>query len=319
MEMKELKVSVILPVYNSEKYLRQCLDSLCSQSLKDIEIICVDDGSEDSSLEILKEYERRNSQIRIFAQENQGAGAARNLGLKKARGESLSFLDADDFFEPNMLQSAYEKMEQCHADFVVFESDQFYMNTGKYVKNPWVVKRGDIPPYMPFSHRELTDNIFQTFVGWAWDKLYRRSFIVENKLFFQEQRTTNDLLFVFSALVLAKRIAVVYETLAHQRRDLETSLSVTRERSWHCFFDALIALREQLIKSGKFWETERDFVNYSLKFSLWNLKTLNEPTKSMLRYRLKSEWFNVLGINEKPKEYFYDANDYATYQKIMKI
>ena len=221
------KVSVIIPVYNVETYLRQCLDSVCAQTLKEIEIICVDDGSTDSSPDILKEYAQKDARIRILSQKNAGAGAARNYGLRESKGEYLSFLDSDDFFEPDMLEEAYKSIEEYNADFVVFESDQYHMNTKEYVKNPWVVRRKDIPPYMPFKHRELTDNVFKTFVGWAWDKLYRKSFVMEHDLWFQEQRTSNDLLFVFSAVVLAKRIAIVYKTLAHQRRGSGDSLSVT--------------------------------------------------------------------------------------------
>lgn len=310
------KVSVIIPVYNVETYLRQCLDSVCAQTLKEIEIICVDDGSTDSSPDILKEYAQKDARIRILSQKNAGAGAARNYGLRESNGEYLSFLDSDDFFEPDMLEEAYKSIEEYNADFVVFESDQYHMNTKEYVKNPWVVRRKDIPPYMPFKHRELTDNVFKTFVGWAWDKLYRKSFVMEHDLWFQEQRTSNDLLFVFSAVVLAKRIAVVYKTLAHQRRGSGDSLSVTREKSWHCFYNALIALRDRLVKEDIYWELEQDYINYALHFSLWNYRTLAEPTKHLLKEKLCNEWFADLGIQGKPREYFYNRSEYDEYLEL---
>ena len=101
------KVSVIIPVYNAAEFLGQGLDSLLNQTLHDIEIICVNDGSSDKSLEILKEYEKKDSRIKVIDQENQGAGAARNNGMAIAQGEYLSFLDADDFFEKNMLEESY--------------------------------------------------------------------------------------------------------------------------------------------------------------------------------------------------------------------
>ena len=97
------KVSVILPVYNVSDYLRQCMDSIVGQTLKDIEIICVDDGSTDDSLAILKEYEAKDQRVKVIQQANAGAGAARNKGLEIATGEYLSFLDSDDFFEPDMV------------------------------------------------------------------------------------------------------------------------------------------------------------------------------------------------------------------------
>lgn len=90
-------VSVIIPVYNIEKFLSACLDSVCSQTLKDIEIICVDDGSTDSSLAILHRYKKQDERVIVLTQQNQGAGAARNYGLSIAKGEYLAFLDSDDF------------------------------------------------------------------------------------------------------------------------------------------------------------------------------------------------------------------------------
>lgn len=309
-----LTVSVIIPVFNGETHLKQCLDSILSQTLKEFEIICINDGSKDHSLDILKEYQKKDSRIIIIDQKNSGAGAARNAGLRKAKGKYLSFLDADDFFEPNMLENAVLCCEQFSADFVVFKSDQYHMDTNRFVATPWAFRSCDLPPYMPFSHRQLTGNIFKTFVGWAWDKLYRRSFIQEQELFFQEQRTSNDLYFVFSALVLAKRIAVVDEVLVHHRRGNSTSLSVTREKSWHCFYDALLALRDLLKSQNIYWELEQDYINYALHFSLWNLNTLAEPTKQLLKEKLCREWFENLGITQKPAQYFYSTSEYEQFK-----
>ncbi len=120
------KVSVIIPVYNVEPYLKQCMDSVVGQTLKDIEIICVDDGSTDGSLDILKEYATEDSRIQIIEQKNAGAGAARNNGMRHATGKYLSFLDSDDFFEPRMLEKAYDLAEKDQADFVAYKSDQYH-------------------------------------------------------------------------------------------------------------------------------------------------------------------------------------------------
>lgn len=312
------KVSVIIPCYNAEKYLRQCLDSVAGQTLREIEIICVDDGSSDTTMDILREFGEKDERFKIITQENAGAGAARNNGLRQAAGEYLSFLDADDFFELDMLEKAFAAAEKEQADFVVYNSDQYHMDKARFFQTPWVLRAKEIPPYMPFTYRQLTGNVFKTFVGWAWDKLYRRSFVLEHDLWFQEQRTTNDMLFVFSALVLAKRIAVVNEVLAHQRKGSGETLSVTREKSWHCFYDALIALRQRLIQENIFWELEQDYINYALHFSLWHLNTLAEPSHSLLETKLREEWFAELGIQDKPEGYFYDRGEYAQYHKLRK-
>lgn len=314
--MEKPLVSVIIPVYNVEQYLRQCLDSVVNQTLKDIEIICVNDSSTDNSLAILNEYAARDSRIKVITQPNGGAGAARNNGLSASTGKYLSFLDSDDFFEPDMLELAYEKAEEDKADFVVFQSDQYYTDDDKFVQVAWTLREKEIPPYTPFSHRQMTDNIFKVFVGWAWDKLYNREFVERNHLLFQEQRTSNDMLFVFSAVAIAKRITVVKKILAHQRRDAKDSLSKTRENSWYCFYDALLALRERLKTEGLYRELEKDFINYALHFSLWNIRTLAEPTKSKLIDKMKSEWFAELGIAGKSSDYFYNQKEFKEYSRL---
>lgn len=311
-------VSVIIPVYNVEQYLKQCLDSVLAQTLLDIEVICVNDSSTDGSLKILEEYAGKDRRITVVTQPNRGAGAARNKGLSMATGKYLSFLDADDFFEPDMLKLAYEKAEEDKADFVVFNSDQYYTEKDKFVEVAWTLRLKEIPPYTPFNHRQMTDNIFKVFVGWAWDKLYNREFVERHDLLFQEQRTSNDLFFVFSAVAIAERISVVNKVLAHQRRDAKDSLSKTRENSWYCFYDALIALRERLKEEGLFKETEKDYINYALHSSLWNINTLAEPTRTKLIDKMNSEWFEELGIKGKPENYFYNKKEFKQYKKIRR-
>ena len=314
-----IKVSVILPVYNVSSYLRQCLDSIVNQTLKDIEIICVDDGSTDDSPEILKEYEEKDKRIKVYYRENAGAGAERNFGIQKASGKYLSFLDSDDFFEPDMLEEAYKKAEECSAELVMFRSDQYESEKGTYKSVPWTLRMEELPPYAPFNRRQMTANVFKVEVGWAWDKLFLKSFVEEKHLLFQEQRTSNDMLFVFSAVVLAKRIAVVDKVLAHQRRDTKDSLSKTREKSWNCFYNALCALRDRIKEEGVWWELEKDFINYALHFSLWTLNTLAEPTHTMLQNKLLDEWFEDLGIAGKDREYFYNKQEYDQYEKLQTL
>lgn len=312
-----IKVSVIIPVYNVENYLRQCLDSVVNQTLREIEIICVNDSSTDGSLAILEEYAQKDDRIQVITQSNAGAGAARNRGMDLAKGEYLSFLDSDDFFEPAMLEKAYNLAEQNRADFVVYKSDQYHTEENKFVPVSWAVREQEIPPYPVFNYRQLTDNVFKVFVGWAWDKLFSREFVKKHQLRYQEQRTSNDMLFVFSAIVLAQRISLLPEVLVHQRRDSKDSLSKTRENSWWCFHDALLALRERLQKEGLYPELEKDFINYALHFTLWNYNTLAEPTKHTLKEKLAAEWLEELGIAGKPGEYFYNQKEYEQYQELF--
>lgn len=312
-------VSVIIPVYNASKHLEECIRSVCTQTLESIEIICVDDSSTDDSLEILYRLAQYDSRIVVLTQKNAGAGAARNHGLRLAQGKYLSFLDADDFFDPQMLEKAFRKAEAEQAELVVFKAD-FY-NEKLHTFSPCVygVRESMLPAHRPFAGVEIEKDIFKTVVGWAWDKLFLTEFIRKNNLFFQEQRTSNDLLFVFSALVKAQRITTLPDTLAHQRRHAGGTLSVTREKSWMCFYDALIALREQLKAWGLYERFEQDYINYALHFSLWNLNTLNGPTRRELYNQLRKKCFRELGIVSYSRSMFYCSSEYWQYKAIMSI
>lgn len=314
--MQDIAVSVIIPVYNTERFLRECLDSIRAQTLDNIEIICIDDGSTDSSLEILNAYSLIDPRITVVSQSNAGAGAARNKGLRMSRGKYLSFLDADDFFEPTMFEKAYSQAEREHAEIVMYHAN-FYDNTQCSFSAGYNVNEWMMPSHRPFAGTEVQKDTFHITIGWAWDKLFLSDFIRENNIYFQEQRTTNDLLFVFSALVKAKRITTLPDILAHQRINVSTSLSVTREKSWQCFYNALIAFRDQL-KSWELYEHfERDYINYALSFALWNISTLKKPASTELYYKLRYEWFKELGIEDCPKDMFYNQAEYAQYQMIM--
>lgn len=110
------KISVIIPVYNAEKYLEKCLDSILQQTFREIEVICVDDGSQDASKQILRRYASQDARVIVVEQKNMYAGVARNRGMELAKGKYLIFLDADDFFHPDMLRRAYACSEQYRAD-----------------------------------------------------------------------------------------------------------------------------------------------------------------------------------------------------------
>ena len=318
MSEKKPLVSVIIPVYNVEDYIRPCLDSVLAQTLQDIEVICVDDGSTDGSAAILHEYEAKDPRVIVVEQQNGSAGKARNTGLEKATGETLSFLDSDDFFELDMLEKAYKKLKETNAQFVAFDSD-LYLNDEKIFKTAKHIDKDALPPYEPFHRRSMTNNPFRVFIGWAWDKLYDTEFVRQNQLTFQVQRTTNDMAFVFSAVVIAERIAWIDEKLAHHRKNVGSSLSNTRENSWHCFHDALIRVREFLVARGLFAELEQDFVNYALHAILWNLGTLQGETKEKLYNRLKDEWLEELGLTNRPESYFDSTGDYRKLLKIQKF
>lgn len=306
---KQIDVSVIIPMYNAEDVLSRCLEDVVAQTLQDIEIICVDDGSTDATPAMLDLWAGKDNRIRVIHQPNGGAGAARNAGLSLARGEYLSFLDVDDLFRNTMLERAYRAACKSDLDIIVFRSDEHYPESNRYASIPWTIVERLLPPKMPFAGTEVAADIFNLFIGWAWDKLFKASFVRENGLKFQELRTTNDLLFTFSSVVKAQRIGVMHEVLIHHVKS-EGSLSVTREKSWDCFYRALRALRDQLCAWNMYDRFERDFINYCVHAILWNVDTLAEPTKTLLLRKLASEWVAELGILGHERRYFYNKKEY---------
>ena len=173
---------------------------MLNQTYSNWEMILVDDGSPDACGQICDSYAEKDGRIHVIHQENQGLSAARNAGIKICKGEWIYFLDSDDFFEFDMLEKAYEKAKGSNAQIVVFRSDQYREDLKEFVKVKWTLHEKQLPPYRPMNFRSFTGNVFRVFVGWAWDKLFERKFVEENHLKFQELRTSNDMLFVFSAI-----------------------------------------------------------------------------------------------------------------------
>ena len=135
MSNTDIKVSVIMPIYNAHDFLAIAIDSVLAQTLKEIELICVDDGSTDTSLDMLKIYQKMDNRIRIITETNAGPGHARNNGLRRARGKYVAFLDADDFFEPTMIEKLYTLAEENDLDIAITKYDIYDNRKGKFVAN----------------------------------------------------------------------------------------------------------------------------------------------------------------------------------------
>lgn len=312
----ELKVSVIMPVYNAEEFLESSVRSVINQTLKEIEIICIDDGSTDSSPLILRSLSESDRRIKIITRKKQDAGAARNCGITEARGKYLSFLDADDFFEPDMLEEAYLAAEKNQAELVVFRGDSYNSGTGRFQDTGWTIKESCIPLKSVFSGLEVKD-LFNAFSGWAWDKLYLRDYIVDNRLKFQEQRIINDRLFVESAFAKAGRINILNKVLIHKRINHVNALTTGyfSGDNWKYWLSAISAIQRWLKEEGLYDAHKRNFVSFAVKSILWNLDKFigTEGFDGLFEY-LKTGYLEGLGICEEGKELFYDFNDYELFQ-----
>ena len=238
------KVSVIIPVYNVEPYLRECLDSVLNQTLKEIEVICVDDGSTDKSLDILKEYAKKDKRMTVIRQQNLHAGVARNAGLSQAKGEYLSFLDSDDFFELNMLEEIYDKSKQNDDDIFIYNYD-FYDNAMNSYKESYKYNSRYLQQE-GFSAKDYPKYIYFLATPNAWTKLFKRTLIINNSIYFENCSSCNDITFVDTALSVAERINVSNNVYVHYRINSGVNISNNREVKAFSIIHAMKKLKSNL-------------------------------------------------------------------------
>lgn len=236
--MSEAKISIIVPVYNVETYLPQCLNSLVEQTYKNLEIICVNDGSTDGSLAILRDYAERDGRIKIVSQENAGLSGARNTGISYVTGQYLMFVDSDDWLDPDTCSTALQKAEELRADVVFWNYVREYENASKERIIFGTSER-------TVSGKEELSALHRRFVGLygselrapetadsvvtAWGKLYRSDLIVKNDIRFVDTKEigTEDALFNLYVFGYVNRAAYIPNCFCHYRRDNETSLTKT--------------------------------------------------------------------------------------------
>ena len=196
------KISIVVPVYNVEKYVIDCIDSVVNQSLKEIEIIIVNDESEDNSINLVKNHFVDN-RIKIVEQKNKGLSEARNTGLKISRGEYILFVDSDDYIDTNMCKELYEN--NCGGD-IIFSN--YYANYGN--RKDEFNFSDKLKKYFEINLKENIKYdgklIYERSLAAVWDKLYRRTFLIENNLYFTPKILHEDLNFSLKAFFLAEGI-----------------------------------------------------------------------------------------------------------------
>lgn len=308
------KVSVIMPVFNAENYLSIALDSLVCQTLKDIEIICVDDGSTDESAQILEAYQRNDSRIIILRQENLFAGAARNYGLSVAKGKYLSFLDADDYFMPTMLEKAYQNAEMQNADVVIFGGKSFKDDIKNSNSYPALLREDQIPAGIGFDNVEKIENLMTITTPAPWNKLFLRTFIERHHLEFQTCKRVNDAYFVEMSLACAERIGIVRENLIYYRTGNSNSLQGTNNESPTLFALVFISIQDKLKELHIYEKVKKSFKNLCLANCIYNLESITDADAfEKLYIALQTNIFHEFGLEENNPENYYNRYAYDMY------
>lgn len=280
------KISVIIPCYNVEKYLRECLDSVVNQTLKDIEIICVNDGSTDGTQKILEEYEQKDNRILVINKPNGGLSSARNAGMGKVHGEYLAFLDSDDWVDLNFYEKLYNAAKLENADSAIGKTF-LYWDKNKIEKISWI----DV--YVHNLNKNIIDTIadkrFVIYTSVVWNKIYRTELIKNNGLRFIEGGYIEDLPFTFALAMQVNKFVLVPDTaLYYRQRDNSIMANLT---SGVQFFDVVKA----------FDNCEKYLQNIDI-----NSKTKKSYKNILDNFRIKDLYIHYFTSPKKYKQELWD-------------
>jgi len=290
-------VSIVIPIYNAEKYLVQCIESIINQTYKDLEIICVDDGSTDSSADIVKDFIKDDNRIKLIQQKNLYAGVARNRGMDAAHGEYIMFLDADDFIEPLTLEYMVKKAEATKADIVICQVNEYSELSGEIRLHESSVKLNYIPSREVFSGRDIPDRILLITPGWIWDKLYRRDFLKGENIRFQNTKVANDEAFGDIAYAVAQRITVVKKPLINHRTHVLSSLESNRHKHSFDVIRALCEVKRGLEERTLFPIFRNGFTDRARRYLFWYLVTFeNYDMYHVFYMKIKDIVIEQLGL-----------------------
>ena len=277
------KVSVIVPIYNVEKYLEKCINSLLSQTLEDIQIILVNDGSKDNSGNIAKEYEKNNKDRVIYVEkENGGLSDARNYGLKYATGDFIAFLDSDDYIEKNAYEEMYNKAIEENADYV--ECDFIWEFPNKI----------RIDKQYPYKNKKEMLSFVRVV---AWNKLIKRQLITDNNLEFPKGLRYEDIEFTYKLIPFLNKFAYVDNPFIHYVQREGSIANVQNERTAEIFtvLDNVI----EFYKKNNIYEKYRDELeyNYARYLLCSSLKRMCKIKDKIIRGKLLTESWERLNLN----------------------
>lgn len=296
------KVAVVIPVYNVEKYLRECLDSVRAQTLQDIEIICVDDGSTDSSGEILDEYAALDSRMHVIHKQNEGYGKAMNVGIGAATAKYVGIVESDDLIVPHMYQRLYDVAETQKVDFVKADHYEFYENAeGKYIEEyiPLTETEGFFCLYnTPISVREHEETIW--FSKYTWSGIYNRDFLVRENIWHNETpgASYQDNGFWFQTMVKSEKVYFLREAFYKYRIDNPNSSMYSKAKVF-AVCDEFEFIHDILDGMGERGAPFYKWARY-MKISdcIYNIRRVADENKVALTDRVRKEFGEGVRLGE---------------------
>ena len=305
MDNHDIKVSVVMPIYNAGDYLTRAIGDILQQTLPELELICVNDGSTDNSLSIIKSFMKKDQRIKLINQQNAGTSVARNVGIEAACGQYIIFLDADDFYEKNLLKLLYDAAEKDNLDVAVARFDIYNDSQDKYSVPMEEPHSGIFVGGSVTSKNEHPDFILSSTTGYVWNKLFKTTFVKNMELAFDpELYVFEDVCFVCSALALAERVARIDDTLIHHRVYSEQS----RARLFRKYYSQVPVvykkLKDFLMHRGLYIPLKKGYLNFSAGrcYRIYNL--LWNDGKERLWNLLHEEYYAEFNWHQHEKTDF---------------
>ena len=320
-----VKVSVVMPVYNASRFLNESVNSILNQTLDDLELICVDDGSTDDSLEVLNSFE--DSRIKVYSQSHQGGGNARNYGLSKITGKYLFCMDADDILDLNAFEEFYKISEEKNLDFLVFkainygvEKDHYFETEYQNMTNIYNKVTNNV-----FSYKDLGNLLFDFNVS-PWCKFYNSEFVKSTGAKFRENSKFHDNQFFWDLIFNAKRIYFINE-FYYTRKRYDQSLTASGDIGHIDIIDVVNDIIDLFIKHDQLDNYKHILYNLKITWILDRYNQTQEKFKSQFFKKMKSD-YQSLRTSEFPKlleennKFIYDcviiSKDYDDFDLIKK-
>lgn len=281
-------ITIILPIYNVEKYLEESLESILNQSYKDYELIVVDDGSTDKSLKILNKYKNKFNKIRIFTQDNRGVSEARNLALGHAKGDYILLVDSDDFLRKDMIEKMVLKAKESQSDIVI-------SNYCLYYKENKVYKAlSDMPKVITYSSFQVIDMMLKyKLQGQLWNKLFKYSLLKENNFTFEEGRYIQDIFPVFKVINKAKKITYIDDELYFYRQREDSTVHKGNKKLTEDYYHAMTSIIKCIEKNNIDVNKNslKIFKSYVLSYFIYHYT--NEDLRNNYRKFKKSKYRDI--------------------------
>ncbi len=318
-------VSLIVPVYNVEDFLARCLDSCINQSYSDIEIICVNDGSTDDSLNILEHYQKLDSRIKIINKENGGLSSARNAGLNIAQGKYVMFVDSDDFISSVAIEKLFSNAEKYNSDFVIFD----YINAKKDCSTQITLDASELSEGNIYNIDVIPGDLYNHIPISVWSKFYKTSFLKENKIFFDEGLIFEDVAFFPKVYTKAKRITYLKEPLYSYTLSRDGQIMTSRGKKLVHIFDVYEIAEKALIESGYYQKCRHALELSMVADIIWKFDIIDSELKPeffsqiLKKYRnIDYDYYKSIKVPDFVQyalRKYKSVNSVSTYDEFMKL